>query len=122
MGTSLSEQQEPGAGRSTVALVAKMVEGVGARVEGVAGQLTALDRIMQSEFKDVQRQLDSVSNLPIVVNGLIEKVSQHDEAIKGMRAAEQKRRDYRIGPLIANLVGLAGVCVAVVAVVVAASG
>ena len=90
--------------RATVALVAERIE--------------SLRELVRAEFRDTQRQLDNLSALPLIVNGLVERVRQHDDQIQAMRAEDARRRDYRIGPLVANLVGIAGVIVAIVAVVV----
>lgn len=104
---------------------------VGERVE-------SLRELVRAEFKDTQRQLDSLSGLPIIVHGLTERMLAADARMRDhehklaevaplkeqVRQHEQKfeeqerRREFRVGPLIPNLIGMAGIAVAIVTLLV----
>ena len=100
--------QEGNGGRATLAVV--------------LAELRGLRDFSDAKFSDLQRQMDSVTGLPIIVNGLLERVKQHDEELEEIRRAEIRRREWRVGPLVANLIGFATVCIAIVALVVSSHG
>ena len=90
--------------RATVALISEQVRG--------------LRDLIEAKFTDVQRQLDDLSGLPLIVNGMIERQRQHDERIEGLEKVNDKRREYRMGPLAQNLIGFAGLIVSIAALVI----
>lgn len=105
---------------------------VGERVE-------SLRELVRAEFKGTQRQLDALTDLPLVVHGLLErmvaydakqreiddklgdvatlkeKVRQHEEKFD----EQERRREFRLGPLVPNLIGVSGIAVAIVTLLVA---
>lgn len=85
----------------------------------VLAEIRGLRDFTDAKFTDVQRQLDSVSGLPVIVNGVIERMRSYEERVANLEAVNEKRREWRIGPGAANVIGMLGVIVAVVAVLVA---
>jgi hypothetical protein len=85
----------------------------------VLAEVRGLRDFTDAKFTDVQRQLDTVSGLPLIVNGLVERMRSYEERIVDLEAVNEKRRAWRIGPGTANVIGMLGVIVAIVAVLVA---
>jgi len=93
-----------------------------ATVALVLAEIKGLRDFTDAKLTDVQRQLDNVSGLPVIVNGMLERMRRQEERTKDLEEANEKRREWRIGPGAANLIGIMGVMVAVVALVVANHG
>lgn len=74
---------------------------------------------MDARLTDVQRQLDTVSGLPVIVNGLLATIKQHEEEIEELKMINTKRREWRIGQGAANIIAGFGVIVAFVALLIA---
>jgi len=85
----------------------------------VLAEIRGLRDFTDAKFADVQRQLDSVSGLPVIVNGLMERMRSYEDRVSDLETINDKRREWRIGPGAANIIGMLGVIVAVVAVLVA---
>lgn len=85
----------------------------------VLAEIRGLRDFTDAKFTDVQRQLDNVSGLPLIVNGLLERMRSYEDRVVDLEAANEKRREWRIGQGAANLIGFLGVTVAIVALLVA---
>lgn len=115
-------EDEPNGNRATIALVSSQVSG--------------LHELMRAELGAVQRQLDAVVGLPLVVNGLLVTVTRLDhqmEALDGVLervdrledsdssqlTAAQQKQAYRMSTLPMILLTLAGTFFAGMGVVIA---
>lgn len=79
---------------------------------------------MDARFSDVQRQIDHVSKLPTEVAILKQRAEEnarilkaHDRKFEEFEAAEDKKRDWRLGPFVAHMIGACGVITAIVVAV-----
>jgi hypothetical protein len=104
--------------RATVAIVAAEVREVKAIVSGHA-ELTT------ERFKNLNQRFDMFVGLPDLVTRLLERskahdarLDAHDKRFKALDDAAERRREWRIGPLVQILIGLAGLLVAVAMVYV----